>query len=294
MGTLMGMIRVKIKLSPYIEALVSEVSQLSEKSKTAIVEQLLEQIESHARHGELPKTFGLNIIEAAALINARGLGAKHLDPVHQAGGERIDFDASLLERSAKTKTGFAGVSATGTSFRALVPDVEMGGGTRYLPSRPTALAAAIDRFHWFEKYGIPYGNVGFHIEEARKLHPEKSIEQHLVELRDFLSGGAVYGLKNPVTLEEVERVLARHRTSSESSMPVRERRVEALPTIFDENENALEDLKHEITKQAATPESRLKAVPDVVICAVCKEEIDGTEPFSPHGKADYAHQSCLA
>jgi len=252
------MIKVKLGLTPYLEQLVSEIAEITGRSKTACVELLLEQVEHHARHGKLPETFGLAVIEAAAVVNARGLGARHLDPVHQAGGEHVDFDVSLLERSNKTKTGFAGVSTTGTGFRALVPDPEVG-GTRYLPSRPTALLAAIDRYRWFERFGIPYGNLGWHIAELKKKHPEWDDRQCLEQLRLLLEDGNASGLKNPITLEEVERALAR----------------------YPERDN----------KPANS--SRLAAVPDILQCAICKSEITATEPFGPYGKDGYAHTSCL-
>jgi hypothetical protein len=244
---------------------IDEVISESGKSKTATLERLLYGIEQLAKHGELPKTIGLDFFSAAITVNARGHGAKHLDPVHIDGGEHVDFDAKLLERSGKSKSGFAGVNGTGTAFRAFVPDVLSGGGTRYLPSRPTAMRAAIDRYEWFQKYGIPYGNVGWHVEEAAKLNPEKSVEQHLVELLDFVSSGA-HGLRNPVTAADVEMTLANHRKANG---------IEVKLVVEDER-------------------PRTNFTSDVVLCAVCDEEIRDGEPFGPYGKsADFAHSSCI-
>lgn len=283
-----SMSEVRIKLTPYVDQLTKEIGDLSGRTKTATVEHLLRVVEMLARHGKLSEAFGLEVLEAAAVINARGLGAKHLDPVHLGGGERVGFDERKLERSNKTKTGYAGVSATGTSFRALVPDVEMGSGTRYLPSRPTALLAAIDRYEWFKKHGIPYGNLGWHVEEVRKRNPEWTDRQCLEYLRIVFSG-STFGIKNPVTLDEIEDALAQLKPEP---VPVRERVVEVLPTIFEQNEEAMAELAEYIAKEASPP-SRLAAVPDVVRCALCKQEIEDGEPFGPHGKHDYAHQACL-
>lgn len=272
-----GMGQVRIGLSPYMEQLVKESVDLSGQTKTATIERLLFVVESLARHGKLPEAFGLDIIEAAAVINARGLGAKHLDPVHIGGGERIAFDERLLERSNKTKTGYAGVSATGSSFRALVPDVEMGGGTRYLPSRPTALRAAIDRYEWFQKHNIPYGNLGWHVNDLKTKHPEWSDQQCLEYLHAMFSGNA-FGLKNPVSLDEIERALERY--ADRDTKPA------------NEPESRQELIHAQAT--AEPPASRLASVPDVVRCALCKEAIDDGEPFGPYGKADYAHVACLS
>lgn len=282
------MSQVKIRLTAYVEQLVSEISQLSGKSKTASVELLLEQVEAHARHNKLPETFGLNVIEAAALLNARGLGAKHLDPVHQAGGEHVPFDERLLERSNKTKTGYAGVSAHGPSFRALVPDVEAGGGTRYLPSRPTGLLAAIDRYEYFKKHNLPYGNLGWHVADLKTKHPDWTDRECLEHLRLFLEDGNTYGMKNPVTLEEVDRALERFIDRDVKPANEPEPR-----TVVDPSHDANEERIHAIAT-IEPPASRLAAVPDVVRCVICEEEIVDGEPFGPHGRRDYAHVACLS
>jgi len=140
-----------------------------------------------------------------------GLGAKigEADPIAH-GTEHIDFDMSLLETNIKSKSGYPGVYATGSAFRALVPDPATG-GTRYLSSRPTPLLAAIDRFRWCEENGFPYGNIGKHVEEHKKRHPEWTIEQCLLATRELLENGPVFGLKYPITLEAIDRMLERHR-----------------------------------------------------------------------------------
>ena len=287
--------RLQVELSPYLTQVVESVAAESGKSKTATLERLLYNVELLAKNGQLPKEIGLDFIEAAALLNARGLGAKHLDPVHQAGGERVPFDERLLERSNKTKTGYAGVSATGSSFRALVPDVETGSGSRYLPSRPTALLAAIDRYEFFKKHNIPYGNLGWHVEELKQKHPEWNDKQCLEYLLIVFSGSS-FGLKNPVTVEEIEHALERYRDVDDrgvkpSNVPDDVRDFLGEPV---EVGKPFAQLVVPRPKEAQIiPESRLVAVPDVVKCALCKEQIVDGEPFGPHGKKDYAHVSCL-
>lgn len=261
------MVEVKVGLSDYLQQLVDRVAEMSGQSRRATFIRLLYQIELLAKNSKLPDAIGLDFVEQIALLNGRGLGAKHLDPVHQGGGERVNFDVALLERSAKSKTGFAGVNATtGNTFRALVPDVESGTGSRYLASRPTALLAAIDRFEWFERWGIPYGNVGIRVEEIKKKHAEWTMEQCLTALLEFQDDREEQFLKNPITRAAVERTLARHREANGIERPL---------VVEDERPG---------------PPSR----PDVVMCKICEEEIVEGEPFGPIGKGDdFAHVGCI-
>lgn len=257
--------KLQIEISPYIESMVKELTAITGRSKTFTVEDLLFRVETLLRHNKLPETFGLDVIEAAGLVNARGLGAKHLDPVHQDGGLHVAFDVELLEKSSKAKTGFAGVYATTSgSFRALVPDVEQGNGSRYLDSRPTALRAAIDRFEWFEKYAIPYGNVGRHVTHYMNTKGH-DIDEALRELRMLLSGGPVEGLRWPVTLEEVDALIERRIGLHYGKQP------EEFPSAG----------------KASTP-----AISEPVICAVCDEAIKDGSSMGPHGKTGWAHSHC--
>lgn len=259
------MSEVKLKLSAYMDSLVSEIAKATERSKTATVEALLFRVEVYAKHGKFTEAFGLEWIEQMTILNAQGHGAKHADPVQLAGGEHVDFDVSLLETSAKSRTGFAGVHATtGNSFRALVPDVEAGGGTRYLTSRKTALQAAIDRFNHYEKYGLPYGAIGWHVEEQRKRNPKITVEQALLNVREFLADGHTFGMKNPIALEDLDRALARHREVNG---------IETKVIIEDER-------------------PRSEPIEVTAKCNVCEQEIEDGEPFGPHGDG-YSHSSCV-
>src|SRR5689334_16542147 len=108
-------LRLHLRLSPYMISLVDEVVAQTGASRTATAERLLYAIELLSKNNLLPKEIGLDFFEATQLLNARGLGAKHLDPVMMAGGEHVDIDVSLLERSSKSKSNFAGVySVNGT------------------------------------------------------------------------------------------------------------------------------------------------------------------------------------
>src|SRR5690349_7740550 len=112
-------------------AIIDEVASGSGKSRTATLERLLYNLELIAKNGKLPEAIGLDFSGAAVAANVKGHGAKHLDPVNLDGGERVNFDTALLERSGKTKSGFAGVNATTSgTFRALVPDIASGAGSR--------------------------------------------------------------------------------------------------------------------------------------------------------------------
>lgn len=252
----------KVRLSPYLNSLISAIAEETGRTKTGALQELLLRIETYAKHGKVTEAFGLEWIEQIALLNAKGHGARHLDPVHVGGGEQIDFDVTLLEKSTKSKTGFAGVNATtGNTFRALVPDVEGGTGSKYLASRPTAVLAAIDRYRHYEKWALPYGNIGFHMEHWRKMRPNMTDEERLVMIREDAD---TMGIKNPVKAAEVDRVLARHREIHGTKMKIE-----------------IED----------APRS-LKSVPSIVVCCVCDQEIEDGEPFGPRGKDDYAHSSC--
>lgn len=256
---------VKIRLTPYLDQLISKTAEATGRSRAATLDLFLLAVEVYAKHNKFTDGIGLLWIEQISLLNDTGLGAKHTDPVMRGGGEHVDFDVSLLETSNKSKTGFAGVYATtGNSFRALVPDVEKGGGTRYLASRPTPLQAAIDRFKHFEKYGLPYGAIGWHVEEQRKRNPKITVEQALLNVREFLADGHTFGMKNPIALEDLDRALARHREVNG---------IETKIIIEDE-------------RPRSTP------IEVTVKCNVCQQEIEDGEPFGPHGDG-YSHSSCV-
>jgi hypothetical protein len=150
---------LKVDLTPYMEKLVETVADAMGKSRTAALEALLYRVELMAKHEKLTEAFGLDWIDAAAVLKLAGMGAAAKDPVLAGGGEAVDFDVKLLETSRASKSGYAGVYATGSAFRALVTDPKTN-GSRYLQSRPTAVLAAIDRFKWYEQWAMPYGLVG--------------------------------------------------------------------------------------------------------------------------------------
>lgn len=274
--------RLHLKISPYLLALVDEVISSTGDSRTATLERLLYGIELLAKNAKLPESVGLDFIEAARVLSSRGLGAKHLDPV-RLDGERVDFDVSLLETSNKSKSAFAGVFATtGSTFRALVPDLD-NGGTKYLPSRATALRAAIDRYEYFTTNGIPYGNIGKNFEHWKTLHPDWSIEEIFRALRDDVQRT---GLKWPYNEEQLEKMIATYYARNPPK---------AAPAKHKDTEierNAINRSATLETIGGAKP-SRLAAVPDKVFCATCKEEIEEGEPFGPVGKSDYAHTYCI-
>jgi hypothetical protein len=314
------MARFQLKVSPYLLSLVDEVVAVNGGSRTSVLERLLFCTEQLARHGKLPESFGLEVCDAAKVLISRGMGAKHLDPV-QLEGDRVNFDVSLLETSGKSRSSFAGVYATGSSFRAVVPDLETG-GSKYLASRATALRAAIDRYDYFKAHGIPYGNLGKHVEHWKALHPEWSMEQIFELLREDVDR---VGIKWPFTAEQLEATIAAHKARQPkaaievaSGCPGCGRTEEShrcsvclawgcvcnghfkedAEIAAEEEAKAAPIIPGRIAKleqiAAAKPApSRLTSVPDKVFCVECKDEIVEGEPFGPVGKSDYAHVSCI-
>ena len=285
-----------------------------------MLERILDSIEQLAQNDLIPRDMGLDLYSASKVLVARGMGAKHLDPVMMAGGEHVDIDVSLLERSAKSKSQFAGVySVNGTSFRAMVPDFDGNGGTKYLASRPTALRAAIDRYEYFTQHGIPYGNIGRHVEHWRKMRPFASMDEIIQILRGEADNPSY---KDPFTSEQLDAWLERYEAMNPKPAPKPATGKVIVPAPPDPDEQAranarkwaevrgfnpdevvtdpagaivgmIADVKREAVKQERT--SRLVSVPDVVMCVLCGEEIASGEAFGPYGKkqTDYGHVSCI-
>ena len=187
---------VKVTLTPVLMELLTNVGKITHTTWRAAFDRLLLQIELHTRYGTL--NIGPEWVDAMKVMLDKPLS----EEIH------IDFDVSLLETS-KNRAGYAGVYGTGSSFRALVPDPATG-GTKYLPSRATALDAAIERYHYFEKHGIPYGNLGRIVAGHRAIHPEWSVEEALQAALLALNGAEESsGLKDYYTRTQVVELLER-------------------------------------------------------------------------------------
>lgn len=242
------------------------------KSENQALEALLYQIELLARHGKLPDAIGLDWIEVATLLNKRGFGVLHEDPVIVDGGSEVDFDINLLEHSSRAATGFAGVYTSGSSFRALVPNPDTG-GSKHLRSRATALQAAIDRYEWFERFGLPYGNLGAYVEEYKLLHPGTTTEAALVAAQT-MAGEAI---SKPFTKENAEATLKRYRQVHGSDVAPEPEVLPATP------------------KQLPAVHKQLASGPleaEEVVCAVCKERLVGRLVFVVN--TDHpAHPDCV-
>jgi len=258
--------RIRVALSPYMTQLVQGVAKLMNRSPTDTLELLLFRIETAGRHGKLEDLgLGLEWMEIAAVLNVNGHGAANKDPVAMDGaGDGINFNVELLEKSTRSRTGFAGVYPTGSSFRALVPDPKTN-GTRYLQSRGTSVQAAIDRYQWFAKHGLPYGNIGLFVEWQRKSFPNKSILEHLIEARNWVNAG----LKHEFTAAEVEAAISAYRAA-----------------------NDIPDERNEEDLPLAKAEPATTALP---VCGVCNEQIAAHEKFAFYGAGnDVAHvATCL-
>jgi hypothetical protein len=241
------------------------------RSEPDALELLLFRVETAARHGKLAEIgLGLEWAEVADVLNANGYGATNGDPVLMAGGEVVDFDISLLETTKQGRTGYAGVYASGTGFRALVPNVE-NKGSKYLQVRPTALRAAIDRYEWFHEWGVPYGNLGAWLAEYCERNPEAS----MIEAFSFAKDFAGERLKKPFTRKQLDATIARYREVNGLPPEDAHGHVEA-PGSFAHVDPA--------PVEAAEPAK----------CKVCSVAFKERERFVFIGKSDdVAHAGCL-
>lgn len=256
--------RVRVELSPFLMALVTEAGRLTGVSDKEAFARLLKSIELHARLDKLD--LGLEWSEAAkaACEQMEERSARAVFP---------DIDLTLLE-SGKSRSGFVSVYFANGKFRAIVPDPAQGMGSRTLSGRATALEAAIDRYRWYEEHGLPYGNLGWHVANHREQHPDKSEEEALLWARDLVASGT-YGLKRPFTFEQVERTL---------------RALRKRLGIVAPDDGALYG---GITATKA-PEGFVLIDAKPVTCAVCTETIHEGEATRPHssGPNEWAHASC--
>jgi hypothetical protein len=196
---------VKVQLSEYLQNLLGEVAKLIYTTPKAALERLLVQVELYARNGKLDLGFEWTeaMLKLSGRTSAPGAAAYSMQ-------ETIDFDVALLETSAKCKGGYAGVYlVNGSKFRAIVPNPK--GGTCFLGSRPQALDAAIDRYHWYKEHGLPYGHLAQHIDDLRKRHPDLSIEQCLDRAASFARDTLLKDMKWPFTFDQAANTLTAFR-----------------------------------------------------------------------------------
>lgn len=227
---------------------------------TKVLEAFLLDVELLLQHEKMPRELGMRWLAAMELVNTERQAPARADAIAKAGAEHVDFDVALLERSTRSRTGFAGVySTSGGTFRALVPDPTRG-GTKYLASRPTALQAAIDRYEWHREYKLPYGNLAHFVDEYKQTHLGATDRQALEEALDF----ADKGLKRPFTRAQVEEAL--------ENLAARKGTKGTLVEVF----------------KASEPDD------GDPVCHVCKE------PFLPHQGTSFvldtmhvAHSGCL-
>lgn len=209
---------VKLTLSTYMQNLLTKAGKLTHTTSRGALDRLMVQIELHARNGKLD--LGFEWTEAML-----GIDGAHTTPDQVEAQEAIAFDVSLLETSAKSAGGFAGVYVVnGSKFRAAVPNPR--GGTAFLKSHSQAIDAAIDRYHWYLKSGLPYGNIGKTVEDFRKRHPEWSIEECLVQAQSWARTTMPHHMKWPYTSDQVAAVLEQHR-KAHGIMP---KEIEAAPS----------------------------------------------------------------
>ncbi len=196
--------KIRIELSPYMAELVQGVSNLSQVgSVTKAFSRLISILEMIAKDGDLAK---LDIGREWSVM-ARELNARLAAESDKVAAREVAYDVDLnaLETS-KARSGFAGVYLANGLYRAHVPDPTQGGGARILEGRKTALEAAIDRYRWFEKHDMPYGNIGWHVNYWKELHPEWPLEQ---VYRGMIQVAEDTG-KKPYKREHVEKLLEKH------------------------------------------------------------------------------------
>lgn len=256
--------------------LVQGAAKLMGRNSTDTLELLLFRIETLLRHSKIPE-IGLEWIEIAETLNLRGAAPANADPVKVA-GERIDFDISVLERSGRGRTGFSGVYATtGSSFRALVHD-PVNGGSKYLPSRPTAVQAAIDRYEWYMQHGIAYGNVGIFVEDYMKRNLGATAEEALIAALDF----GDTQIKHPFARKQVEETLRRYREK------------QGLPHI--DVDRPVWDQIAALKRRVNEPKALIDVLPegDASACSVCHELLNEHEPKAFIGDTmNIAHARCI-
>lgn len=73
-----------------------------------------------------------------------------------------DFDATKLHRSDRTKSGFVGVYANGAGFRAT------GRAGAYIGTFQRAEVAAWERYLYYQRNDLPYGELEVAVDEERK------------------------------------------------------------------------------------------------------------------------------
>ena len=242
---------VKVSLSEYMQALLTEAAKLTHTTQKGALERLLVQIELFARNEKLD--LGFEWTEAITKLRSLAVNpARVLTPGASRSEDHIpiNFDVSLLETSAKCKSGFTGVYAVnGTGFRSLVPDPKTA-GSRYLGTWHTALDAAIDRYRWYEEHGLPYGNIARYVEDFQKRHADWSVERCLLASYQFANSTDISALKWPFTVDQIVRTIARYREvhglpdeplprSGESAAPRRTKRstvAEEHGTLFSDDD----------------------------------------------------------
>ena len=197
----------RIAVTGYMEQLLVAAGRDYSLTPLEAFRILMTRFEVLAKHDRMAE-FGLEWVDAARQLNT----TPKLDTT-SSDIEVNDFDVRLLEKNLKSKSNFAGVYAAGggSAFRATVPDPVTG--QRYLASHPTALAAAIERFKWFEENGVPYGNLGKKIEQSERSVPDWTMEEHLENAVEEAANGVAKTLKYPYTQQQAQSTLDRYRAT---------------------------------------------------------------------------------
>ncbi len=90
------------------------------------------------------------------------------------------LDISVLHRSNKLKSGFAGVYASGAGFRAVGP------GGKYIVTAPTAEEAAHRRRLYYIDNKLPYGELELDVERWRRDNPHTAHQTDLEVARSVV------------------------------------------------------------------------------------------------------------
>lgn len=281
--------RIRVAISPYMANLVNGVAKLMGRTEPDALEQLLFRIETAARHGKLADAgLGLEWVEVADVLNSNGQGAINKDPVLVSGGVKIDFDVRLLEPGKRGKSGYAGVYATGSSFRAMVPDPEGNGGSRYLQSRPTAVLAAIDRYEWYQRWALPYGELGDFVEEV--MTQERARGTTMLQALEYALTMVGSNIKQKFTEAQVRATIARYKELHPEETKVSPKLPKVSPQL-----SAPAETKEPVETAAADDDEPAYVEPAAdELCAVCKKVIAADDRFTFFGRGDgMAHVGCV-
>lgn len=166
---------VRVKIPAPLWSLIEEAARISSQNPRALLRQVIFRMGFAVERGEVD-FLGPEFPKALKQLRAGGKLADDRDP--------ITIDISKLHANSKIKSGYEGVyvnSNGGFSVRVKTADgqlIQLGSTYK------TALHAAQDRYRYYEKHHLPYGELETELDMYRKAHPEMSDEDLLQLIND--------------------------------------------------------------------------------------------------------------